>query len=174
MALEQRVLVNGEGVFRRRVSLWEPHAQISDTLMSLYRYWESLRPDGLLPKRADFDIQRLRPVMGMTCVVDVTADDPADYFVRLYGSEIPLDTNMSKQRIGDYPSPFYREMLAEDYKAARDIGAPLYHEVAASIDFKRHSYARLILPFAEDGRTVNQLIVSSVHQKFADLLQLLV
>ncbi len=174
MALDQKVLVTGDKVHRRRVSLWESPAHANETLMSLYRYWESLRPDGMLPRRAAFDLTRLRQVMGMTCVVDVTADDPNDYYVRLFGSEIPLDSDMSKQRIGDQPSPVYRDMLAEDYKAAREIGAPLYHEVAARIGRKRHSYARLILPFAEDGRTVNQLIVSSVHQKFPDLLQLLV
>jgi len=172
--LEQPLLLARDKVFRRRVSLWEPDAPESDILMSLYRYWESLRPEGLLPKRGDFDIQRLRPVLGMTCVVDVTADDPDDYFVRLFGSEIPLGTDMSRHRVGDYPSLPYREMLAQDYRTAREIGAPLYHEIAAMIDFKRHSYARLVLPFAEDGRNVNQLIVSSIHQKFPDLLQLLV
>jgi PAS domain len=174
MALQQRVLLADDKVYRRGISLWDSTAPKSDTLMSLYRYWGSLRPDGLLPKRGDFDIQRLRPVLGMTCVVDVTAENPDDYFVRLFGSEIPLSTDMSRHRVGDYPSLPYREMLAQDYQAAREIGAPLYHEIAALIDGKRHSYARLILPFAEDGRRVNQLIVSSIHQKFPDLLQLLV
>jgi PAS domain-containing protein len=174
MPLEHPLLLTRDRVFRRRVSLWEPEKPKNDRLMGLYRYWESLRPEGLLPKRADFDIQHLRPVLGMTCVVDVSADNPDDYFVRLFGSEIPLGTDMSRHRVGDYPSPPYRDMLAQDYKTAREVGAPLYHEIAALIDDKRHSYARLILPFAEDGRSVNQLIVSSIHQKFPDLLELLV
>ena len=173
MPLEHRVLSAGDKVYRRRISLSEPGEARNDILVSIYRYWESLRHEGLPPNRSVFDIQQLRPVMGMTCVVDVTAENPDDYFVRLFGSEIPLGTDMSKHRLGDYPSQPYREMLVEDYKTARDLGRALYHEIAARIDYKRHSYARLILPFADDDGRVNQLIVSSVHETFADLLQFL-
>jgi hypothetical protein len=80
---------------------------------------------------------------------------------------------MSKHRLGDYPSQPYRDMLAEDYKTARDLGTALYHEIAARIDYKRHSYARLILPFAGHDARVNQLIICSVQQTFDDLLQYL-
>src|SRR5262249_10678362 len=109
MPLEHRVLSAGDKVYRRRLSLAESGGAKNETLMSIYRHWESLRHEGQPPKRSAFDIQQLRPVMGMTCVVDVTAEHPDDYFVRLFGSDIPLGTDMSKHRLGDYPrSPIAR------------------------------------------------------------------
>jgi len=65
-------------VLRRRVTLWEPFPPKSKILMDLYRYWETLRPTGLLPNRTDFEMDRLRPVMGMASIVDVEAATPAD------------------------------------------------------------------------------------------------
>src|SRR6266700_6023463 len=160
-------------VLRRRVSLWEATAVKDKTLMSLYRYWEALRPSGFLPNRTDFDMDRLRPVMGMASVVDVEFDDPLEYRIRLQGSRLPLKSDHSKHRIGDIRSPAYQEMLAIDYRAAKEIGTPAYHEIAARLDYLAHSYARLILPFAKDGRRVDQLYVCSILVKFPDLLEAL-
>lgn len=168
---ERLYLRHADRVIRRRVSLWEPEPPKQKALMELYRQWEALRPADLIPARKDFDILKLRAVMGMTCVIDVGPQDPMDFLVRLYGSQIPLPDNMSGRRLAEmHTSQVYREMLAQDYSAARDIGVPIYHDVVASIDYITHSYARLILPFAADGRTVDQLIVCSVITKFPDLL----
>jgi len=161
-------------VIRRRLPLWEPEPSKQQTLMELYRYWESLRPTGLIPSRKDFDVLRLRSVMGTTCVIEVDGRAPDDFFVRLYGTALTLPDNMNNRRLADmHCSSNYRAMLEQDYAAARDIGVPLYHEVAAMIDYITHSYARLILPFSSDARTVNQLVVSSVRQDLPDLIKLL-
>jgi hypothetical protein len=169
---EQLSVGRRDRVIRRRLSLWEADPPKNKILMDLYRSWEALRPMGLIPSRNDFDILRLKPVMGMTCIIDVTPENPTDFFVRLYGTNVPLPENMSKRTLADmHTSELYREMLAQDYAGARDIGVPLYHEIAALLDYVTHSYARLILPFASDNRNVDQLIVSSVLEKFPDLIQ---
>jgi hypothetical protein len=161
-------------VVRRRLSLWEAEPPKQKALMELYRYWESLRPHGLMPARQQFDIMRLRPVMGTTSVVEVDEEDPLDFRFRLFGTQIPFSVNLTNQTLRALTGcDRYRDMVAQDYIAARDIGMPLYHEVVALIEYVTHSYARLILPFANDGRTVNQLIVSSVHQDLPDLVKLL-
>jgi len=161
-------------VIRRRLPLWEPEPPKHDVLMNLYRYWESLRPTGMIPARKDFDILRLRAVMGTTCVIEVGGREPTDFFVKLYGTKLTLPNNMSNRTLAQMQcSDHYREMLVQDYSAAQDIGVPLYHEITAMIDYITHSYARLILPFATDGRNVDQLIVSSVSQGFPDLIKLL-
>lgn len=166
------IRAGSDSILRRRVSLWDAEPPKNETLMALYRYWESLRPEGLLPARAEFDLAKLKPVMGMASVVDVDVEDPLDYCIRLQGASIP-HTDLSKQRIRDIPSAAYRDMLSKDYRAAKEIGTPAYYEVVARLDYLPHSYARLILPFAKDGRRVNQLLVCSVHVKFPDLLQAL-
>jgi hypothetical protein len=160
-------------VLRRRVTLWEPTPVKDKTLMNLYRYWEALRPNGLLPTRTDFDMDKLRPVMGMASVVDVECDDPLEYRYRLLGTRVPLKTDLTKHSVGDIKSPAYREMVAIDYRAAKEIGCPAYHEIVARLDYSTHSYARLILPFAKDGRRIDQLYLCSVHIKFPDLLEAL-
>jgi hypothetical protein len=160
-------------VLRRRVTLWEPTPVKDKTLMTLYRYWEALRPDGFLPSRTDFDMDKLRPVMGMASVVDVEYDDPLEFRIRLQGSRLPLKSDHTKHSISDIRSLPYQEMLAIDYRAAKEIGCPAYHEIAARLDYSTHSYARLILPFAKDGRRVDQLYVCSTLVKFPDLLQAL-
>jgi PAS domain len=162
-------------VVRRRLPLWEPEPPKNKVLMDLYRYWESLRPTGLIPSRKDFDVLRLKPVMGMTTVIDVSEQSPVDFRFRLFGTQIPLPMHLSNQTLAAVrASEPYFKMVEEDYVAARDIGVPLYHEVAALIDYVTHSYARLILPFATDHRKVDQLMVSSVLQEFPDLTRLLV
>jgi hypothetical protein len=163
---------DGDVVIRRRVSLWEPDPPKHPVLMSIYRYWESLRPDGLLPKRSAFDIDKLRPVMGMTSIVDVDTADPLAFRIRLFGSNLPLYKNMSNLALREIEREAYRKVLAKDYQNAKMLGVPAYHEIVALLDYRRHSYARLILPFSKDGREVNQLMVCSAHQKFPDLLQL--
>jgi hypothetical protein len=169
---EDVVRCDGDVVIRRRVSLWETEPPKNARLMDVYRYWESLRPDGMLPKRSAFDVDRLRPVMGMTSIVDVDTADPFEFRIRLFGSNLPLDKNMSNLALRDVDRGAYREVLSKDYQNAKMLGVPAYHEVVALLDYRRHSYARLILPFSLDGRTVNQLMVCSAHQNFPDLLQL--
>ncbi|HEY7991062.1 MAG TPA: hypothetical protein VID77_06705 [Stellaceae bacterium] len=165
----------GDRVIRRRVSLWEAEAVKSKPLMEVYRYWESLRPTGLIPSRNQFDVLKLKPVMGTTTLVDVGDNrNPDEFHYRLYGTQIPLPMQLSHRNINALrESEPYFEMVKQDYLAAREIGVPLYHEIVALIDYVTHSYARLILPFASDNRNVDQLMVCSVHQNFPDLIQLL-
>jgi hypothetical protein len=160
-------------VFRRRISLTDPNAPKQKVLLDLHRYWESLRVDGKLPSRAQFDITRLKAVMGATSIVEVAGAIPEDFRYRLVGTQIPLPMSLSNRTIEALRAsePFFRG-VEQDYMAARDLGMPLYHEVMAVIDYVTYSYARLILPFAADGETVNQLLVSSVHQEFPELVRL--
>jgi hypothetical protein len=155
-------------VFRERLSLWEDQPVKNCVLMEVYRYWESLRPEGLLPRRAAFDLQRLRGVMGMTTLVDVSADNPEDFRFRLVGTMVPIEETLSGRRLGDCGPPEYREALCEDYRSVKALGVPAYHRVQAMLNYLKHSYSRLVLPFADDQRTVSELFVCSVHERFPD------
>ena len=161
-------------VIRRRLPLWEPEPPKLPVLMDLYRYWESLRPTGMIPSRQKFDVLKLKPVMGTTAIVEVDESNPDNFRFRLFGTQIPLPMTLSNRTLGAVrESEPYFKMVAQDYIAARDIGTPLYHEVVALLRYVTHSYARLILPFAADGRNVNQLVVSSVRQDFPELIKLI-
>jgi hypothetical protein len=161
-------------VIRRRLPLWEPEPPKQKVLMDLYRYWESLRPSGMIPSRQGFDVLKLKPVMGTTTIIEVDESTSENFRIRLFGTNIPLPMTLSNRTLSAVrESEPYFKMIEQDYIAARDIGTPLYHEVVALINYVTHSYARLILPFAADGRNVNQLVVSSVRQDFPELVKLI-
>jgi hypothetical protein len=136
----------------------------------VYEYWNGCRNDGLLPRRKDIDVLQLKPVLGHTHLVDVSAQDPADYRFRLYGSKVRLDRfrNYSNTRVGDYPSIPYRTALIEDYSSVAWSGTPLYQHIVARLQSIRYSYSRLLLPLAEDGRKVNMLVVCTRDRVFSD------
>lgn len=140
-------------------------------LNQVYQYWATCRSDGLLPKRKDIDVLQLKPVLGHTHLVDVSAQDPADYRYRLYGSKVRLNrfSNYTNTRLGDLPSVTYRNALIDDYSAVAWSGTPLYQNVVARVQSVRYSYSRLLLPLAEDGRRVNMLMVSTHDRLFPDL-----
>lgn len=139
-------------------------------LNSVFEYWNSCRRDGMLPRRKDIDVLQLKPVLGHTHLVDVSAQDPADYRFRLYGSKVRLDRfrNYSNTRVGDYPSVAYRNALIQDYSAVVWSGTPLYQNVVARLRAIRYSYSRLLLPLAEDGRKVNMLVVCTRDRTYSD------
>lgn len=157
-------------VKRRRYALHQIPAEDGDLAMA-YRYWDSLRQDGLLPARRDIDIVKLRPLASKLHLVDVYGDDQPRFRFRLYGSGIPLDgfRNYTSLEIEDYPSQAYSRSLIEDYSAVSFTGVPCYQHVVARIDFIGHSYSRLIAPLADDGRRVNALMVCIRLRGFDDL-----
>ena len=136
-------------VIRRRLPLGQPEMPKHPALVALYRYWLSLCDAGLIPSRRDFQV-----VASATATVDLTDVDDSD----------ALDF---------HHSPFDEEMARQDYRAVRDLGVPLYHDIAATRRDDTLSYARLILPFADDGRRVDRLIVASAERAFPDLVKLL-
>lgn len=157
-------------VKRRRM----PIAQIApedEKLRHAHAYWTSKRKGGLLPARRDIDILELRPLLGTMHLVDVVDGDPANFRFRVYGSSIPLDSshNYTNSAIGDYPSPAYRRSLMEDYGAVAFTGTPNYQHIVALINYLPHSYSRLILPLADDGRRVDVLWTCVQMRQFQDL-----
>jgi len=142
-----------------------------EKLGRVHRIWESKRKNGLLPARRDIDVIELRPVIGVTHLVDVTDPNPENYTFRLYGTAVTLDRsrNYTNTSIGQYRSAAYRRSLIEDYSGVVATGVPAYHWVVSSIDYMVYSYSRLILPLAEDGRRPNLLMICTNKRLFEDL-----
>lgn len=157
-------------VKRRRMPVREISPEDAK-LVAAYSYWESKRRGGLLPSRKDIDVIDLRPVIGKTHIVDVAQENPASFQFRLFGSSVPDVLNQSSEKsLGDVVSKALQKSVIEDYTAVCFTGTPAYHHVAAMLDFVVHSYARLILPLADDGRRVDKLIVCVNARTFPDLV----
>jgi hypothetical protein len=165
------VVIARDGLVTRRRTIWEPQPQGYQGLATVYRKWESLRPNGEIPNRQYFELEWVKSIMPTTSLIDVSADDPLDYSIRFVGTDLPKTMHITKQRLRDFPDNTFRKMLLRDYFLSRQCGIPLFHEIAVRIDGLTTCYARLILPFGRDGRRVDQLLVCSIYASLPDLKQ---
>jgi hypothetical protein len=152
--------LTGNVVKRRQLPL-QDIARLDPELGAPYEYWVSKRGHGLLPARKDIDILDIRPAVNITHLVNVSSEDPDDWTFLVVGPVAPRTWEWSSGRpaIRECPWPPFREMLFDDYGAARFSGAAMYHEVAARLDWIKYSYGRIILPLAKNGRKVDTLMV---------------
>jgi hypothetical protein len=140
-------------------------------LGQLYRYWlhQQEVSGGLPPRRAiDPEVLFDCDLLGYAHVVDVSADDPHDFYFRLYGSNVTFESskNYTGTRVGDHPVEPYREAAAKDYLTVKMSGWPRLQRIRASLDFSRRSYQRLILPFSgQDGKT-DRLLIAVAYEPF--------
>jgi hypothetical protein len=160
---------DGDIVKRRRLPL-DQMAPEDAKLAKAFAYWSSKRKDGLLPARRDIDVVDLRFLMGWMHLVDTSDPKPENYSFRLFGTSVRMDGSRNYQdfRIGDYYAKCYREALIEDYSSVVFTGVPAMHQIVALLNYLKYSYTRLILPLADDGKTVNMLLVCINKRTFAD------
>jgi hypothetical protein len=130
-------------------------------LGEILRYWNNLRAGHRLPSRSQIDVSMLKSMLGWIHVVDTSAASPGEYYYRLWGSSITLDRGKdhTKMTLGACPWPILRDAAMEDYGDVVATGEPAYHLISHTLGLRRHSFARLLLPLAADGRRVNQLLV---------------
>jgi hypothetical protein len=153
--------VRGRDTYKRSRGSLEGISPSDKRLGEALSYWNDLRDGGRLPARSQIDLFRLKALMGWMHVVDTTAATPDGYYYRLWGSSVRLDAGKDHTRmpLSAIPWPLVREAAMEDYADVVATGQPAYHLVSHTIDHLRHSFARLLLPLAADGRRVDQLLI---------------
>ena len=55
-------------------------------------YWRELDRGGLLPSRKSIDPVKMRGLIGSMHILDTTDTNPGNYYFRLWGSNISLDS----------------------------------------------------------------------------------
>lgn len=145
---------------------WECIADADAHFREALAYWQSLSRGGMIPEPRDIDPIRLRTMLGWIHKVDTSDPDPANYFFRLFGSNVTLEQFESFRglRVSDYPSIPYRDAVMQDYRDVVASGVPTYQQVLASVNYREYAYGRLILPLAADRRRVSQLLVF-IHER---------
>lgn len=166
-------LETAQYVFKRRQLPLVEMAERDDVLNIAYQYWQSKRNGSLLPSRSDIDILEITRLIKYTHLVDVHDPDPDKWYFRLVGSIVPqtLGWPMGRDTLGTCPWPEYKSMAVQDYGTAKMTGVPMYHEFAIRIDWIAYQYSRVLLPFADDGRTVDTLMSCVVHRPVTDLMR---
>ena len=132
-------------------------AAISDPIIKqVGLYWRSKIKNGLLPARGDIDPVEIPSLLRHIILWEVE-HSPLRFRGRLVGSHIvAMSGRDSTGRYIDYIDD--NGVIEAEYRAATASGLPRYQERRAhwpNHDFKY--YARLLLPLAKDGHSVDML-----------------
>jgi hypothetical protein len=122
--------------------------------------WEAARMRLLLPPIASVTFPReLNPVAGRAHVVDTSSSEASGYWFRHWAPINSYHFGEAGRRLRDMPPSLMRDNAVEDYWSTVQAGVPAYHLIRLTQDGVSYAYARLLLPFASNGRQVDRLLV---------------
>ncbi|MEE8333228.1 MAG: PAS domain-containing protein [Alphaproteobacteria bacterium] len=133
----------------------------SKALTEALDYWESLCPPGGFPARADFDPMVIHRLLGSVILLNVLPDDSFVY--RLAGQVFE-----DRYQIGSLTGKTPEDALGDEadtvlrpYRLVRDESCLFFRDAAKdwlNREPSFNSYKALLLPFCEDGTTVNMIL----------------
>ncbi len=130
-----------------------------DWMKSLLNVWQSARQGSHLPSIDSFGLLHfLGAAAGRAHVLDTSGADPTSYWFRLWGAVNSYGTGHTTRRLSQMPAGLMRDNAIEDYWGVVTMGVARYHLMDIIEDRAAYSYARLLLPFANDGRRVDHLL----------------
>lgn len=129
-------------------------------LRRLYNYWDSRRAGRRYPARRDLDPVEFSFALGNVTLIDVQYE-PLRFRFRLMGGlqAQRVGKDLTGKPVDDLPEATYRDVLLRAYREAIETGQPnttVYEQV---IEGKPHQFEVLRLPLAEDGETINMLLL---------------
>jgi hypothetical protein len=133
-------------------------------LRRLYDYWQARRRGRRYPARLDIDPVDIKYALGNVSLVEV-AGDPPRFRWRLVGTLLVqrLGYDMTNQWVDDYPNEAYRQYLIDSYRTIVATGEPTAALNERDIDGKPRRFEILRLPLAEDGQTINMILICSMY-----------
>jgi hypothetical protein len=129
-------------------------------LTQLLNFWGSARRGRRLPSNESLDsLEVLNVARGRAHVVETANSNPAAYRFRLWGAVNSYGGGYANRSLGEMPEGLMRDDAIEDYRRVVAAATPSYHLINIVENRLSYSYARLLLPLAQDGRRVDRLIV---------------
>jgi len=135
-------------------------------LRDLLAYWIAIHPGDRIPSREAFDPLDVRKVLPHLVLTDVERD-PYRFRVRLMGTAV-VDA-MGGDFTGRYLDEVFpdaeHQLLIRDRIEVAETGLPNYRHGKSPTRFRLDFAAleRVFLPFASDGRTVDQILSAVVY-----------
>lgn len=137
--------------------LWDWTLDLRDPLLKrLHAHWMERSCDGRPPAREDFDPLSMKDFLGSVFLV-VAEPEIEDFRYTLIGTKITQ--NVGIDNTGRCVSEVFGAPGLRLYRAVRDRARPI--RVSGVVDWRRKehkAYEAVIMPLADDGRTVNRLI----------------
>jgi hypothetical protein len=141
-----------------------------DWLGRLLSFWGSARSGRRLPSTESLDsLELLNIARGRAHIVETLSANPNGYRFRLWGAVNSYGGGYANRALGEMPQGLMREDAIEDYRRIVATGTPAYHLINIVENELSFSYARLLLPLAQDGRRVDRLIVLINERQLPEL-----
>lgn len=129
----------------------------------LIAYWQRKHRGTKLPARRDIDPAELKPILAQLLLIDVLRE-PLDFRYRLAGT-LSYDIfgyDLTGKRVRDIEPAEWAEMVWRSLEAIVSTREPQY----VRLDFEtpegnRRSYRVVRLPLADDGETVDCIVLMS-------------
>ncbi len=136
----------------------------------LLSIWRDARIGGKLPSSKSFDLlDAVNIACGRAHIVETRTSNPEGYRFRLWGSDNSYKGGRSNITLGETPARLMREITVEDYRQAVVAGVPNYQLIHHIENNELFSYARLLLPLADEGRHVDELVVLFNERRLPEL-----
>jgi hypothetical protein len=131
----------------------------------LYAYWDVKRAVRRMPARADIDPSEIRSLLPHFTLVEVVE---GRFRFRLVGTAVTdaFGRDPTGTFIGSNVTPLiFAVALISAYERVRETGDPIF----TAGDYRApsgltHAVSRLLVPLADDGRTVNMIAVSRISR----------
>ncbi|KZD07946.1 PAS domain-containing protein [Oceanibaculum pacificum] len=127
-------------------------------LRTLYDFWLKKSVTSVLPARSNFLPEEFWPWIGHIAIVDIERPSLRLKF-GLFGAAFVYVNNvdMTGRYVDEAMPTTIRDVILDDYHLCLETTAPLYIH-RQSVNREWTSIHRLLLPCAEDGRTVDKII----------------
>jgi hypothetical protein len=164
MTIDQRILIDPWGAILgkgEKFGAREGMHRASNESRIVFDAWCAAKPDDRLPRRSDVHPERLGTLAPSTMILDVL-ENPRDYRYRIVGAlqvEARADDPTGKTVRGIYSGEVLRFCLESYDRAAASEWGLIDFSVEASANPRFLELETLFLPLADDGVTVNEILV---------------
>ncbi len=135
-------------------------------LWETLQIWRRLCGSRFAPMRSEIQPADFRPMLGRLALVDVVAgaQGAARYRYRLMGTRLAAEDtcDLTGKPLSHHPMADQQPIVQAAFDAAVETRQPVYREDVRQDAGKRNTYARLVLPLSEDGRTVTGLLLARI------------
>lgn len=133
------------------------------SVKALHAYWRAKAAGGL-PRRGDLDPLDMKAALGNMVLIDVHRE-PLRFRYRLHGASLALRDgfDMTGKWLEEHPEPELRARIQSSWSRAAEQRRIVHGFRDCFADLRRRRYEVLILPLADDGLTVDKLLVLQIH-----------
>src|SRR5580704_11254146 len=134
-------------------------------LQQLYEYWEAKRGARNMPARADIDPLDMMFVIGNIILVDVLAETPLRFRVRLHGTNLVqrVGYELTGKMLDELPQTEFRKLAQESFTRVVTSAEPVAGKRDRVIDARFARYETIIMPLSGDGELVDRLLVGLIY-----------